>query len=659
MRRGKSVKPEGVQDEKNACRRKFPWKLTVLLLCVLFTMFFFGSRKIGYHVDEIYSYGLANSEYLPFLHFGEMEYSVKDWMLEYGPGESLGDLFRNVAKDFKILRECGFRLKESVIYQDYLIAQENSADTRTTTWVPGQDYMDYIAVSESNTFNYASVYYNQRGDVHPPLYYIILHTICSVFQGNFSKWFALSVNMVVLLLTLVVIYKMVREHLGGETAALVTVGVYGLSSGFMNTAVWLRMYALLTFMVAACCYVHLKIAKEGFRLKGRNRRYLMLVVLGGYLTHYYFVLYAIGAAGVFVLWMLIGKKWRETVKYLLTLAGTAVVGLCIWPYSVRHVFSGYQGQEALNTILNGEFYTIRIKLILDQIWGRLFGGNGWILLLCLCAVAGVLVWKYVGKQNWGGHLHREQPQGLENGRTMYRDERVPEDKALTVDSGLAMDSGLTVDSDRPVGSGLAMDSDLTIGKAVFLVVPVVFYTVVVAQIVPMWIERYVMCTFPFWCLYVVAAVAWILQELTHDRAAGRKIGNLVLAGVGLCLFAVNNCFLAEPDGLYHGAQELVKVPENTDCVYVLPDGDWNESSIDIPILAQCRRVGVVYDTELACLAEDYTYRTGDYVMVAVQNDLDVEEVVAQVCSVLNLEDMIEIHRQQGATAVRVMLTRRG
>ncbi len=207
----------------------------MIIILSVGTMLYFGSRKEGLHVDEVYSYGLANSEYLPFMHFGSMEYSVKDWMLEYGAGESLADLIRNLVNDFKILKESNFNWRETVIYQDYLIAQANSADTYTTTWLSGQDYQDYLSVSESNTFNYASVYYNQRGDVHPPLFYMLLHTICSVFQGQFSIWYALGLNIVILVLTLILLYRMVSRYLGGEKIALLVIAVYGLSSGFMTT----------------------------------------------------------------------------------------------------------------------------------------------------------------------------------------------------------------------------------------------------------------------------------------------------------------------------------------------------------------------------------------------------------------------------------------
>lgn len=143
-----------IQKQRNILPLLF---VLVLSICA---MLYFGHQKQGYHVDELYSYGLSNSEYLPFMHFGESGYDVKDWMNEYGAGESFADLFSNLLKDFQILKDCDFDFYSSEIYRSYLVAQANSADTYTTTWVSGQDYKDYLAVSESNTFNYASVYYN-------------------------------------------------------------------------------------------------------------------------------------------------------------------------------------------------------------------------------------------------------------------------------------------------------------------------------------------------------------------------------------------------------------------------------------------------------------------------------------------------------------------
>ena len=149
--------------------------LFLIVLTAICSMLYWGNQKEGYHVDELYSYGLANSEYLPFMHFGTHDYMVKDWMKEYGPGNEFPDLFKNLIHDVNVLKSANFNIKSSSLYQDYLYAQQNSANTHSTTWVAGQDYLHYLTASPENRFNIASVYYNQRGDVHPPLFYLLLH----------------------------------------------------------------------------------------------------------------------------------------------------------------------------------------------------------------------------------------------------------------------------------------------------------------------------------------------------------------------------------------------------------------------------------------------------------------------------------------------------
>lgn len=563
--------------------------LFLLLFLSLLTMLYFGSRKEGYHVDEVYSYGLANSEYLPFMHFGSHDYNVKDWMMEYGAGESFRDLFGNLWKDFQILKENGFQWRQTVIYRDYLTAQANSADTRSSGWLPGQAYLNYIAVSESNTFNYASVYYNQRGDVHPPLYYMILHTVCSFFTGVFSPWFGLGINIVFLILMLVILYRMTRAYLGGEAAALVTVAVTGLSCGMMTTAVYLRMYALMTLMVVACCAVHLKILSEDFRLKGRNAALLLLTVLGGYMTHYYFVLYAIGIAAVFVVLMAVGRRWRCLLKYILLLSSAAAIGLCIWPFAIKHVFHGYRGYEALNVIVSANFYQIKVLLMMRQIVAQMLGGQGWIVWLVLAALAVVCI--------------------LQRGKGM------------------------------PVAKG----------AVVFL--PILGYVLFVSQIVPFFVERYVMCAFPFVILFVTAGAAYCLKKCLKGRWL-----NVCMALGGLLLLLANNAYRHLPGYLYTGGQQTVILPANTDCIYVLPDGDWNESAIDSTILAQCRKVALAYRSSLPTLVADYRYQAGDTVMVAIQKDMDVEEVLQEVRTLFHIEELTETGRQQGNVAVRILLT---
>lgn len=110
-------------------------------LLLFLNCFYWGSQKEGYYIDELWSYGLANSCYAPFL-------------------------------------------QDQDDYMDH--------------WHGSGFYMNYLTVDSGDAFSYVSVYDNQVHDVHPPLYYMLLHTVCSLFKGNFSKWFGLSINLLFL-----------------------------------------------------------------------------------------------------------------------------------------------------------------------------------------------------------------------------------------------------------------------------------------------------------------------------------------------------------------------------------------------------------------------------------------------------------------------------
>lgn len=578
--------------------------LILLLVAMLGSMVHFGTQKLGYHVDEIYSYGLANSEFLPFLHFGYHDYDVKDWMMEYGSGESLGGMMRNLVKDFKMLKECGFNWRESEIYQDYLVAQAASNDRYSPTWVSGQYFMDYIAASESNNFNYISVYYNQRGDVHPPLYYIVLHTVCSIFQGVFTKWFGLGINFVFMILAMLLLYRTARKYLGGEVVALCSVAVYALSSGCMTNVVFMRMYVMLTFFMIAACLVHLRIVHNDFQVDKKERWLLLAVTLGGFLTQYYYVFFGIMLAMVMVVWMALGKRWMAIVRYVLTLAGTAVLGICVWPFAIKHIFFGYRGGPTWTALLSGDFSTYVAGVNFEQMAAAILGGKLWVLpVAALLGIAGVMM----------------SPKRLQY-----------------------------------------------LGKVAMVAFPVVGFSLMVAQITPFLTDRYIMGTYPLWCCLIVGSVYLFVRELLAllERTGkfpgfwaknGRKVIGGAVALAAVLLMISNSCYLNYVGNLITGVQDTVEVPENTDCIYVLADGEWNQSTMDATILAKCRNVGVSYESDVSALVDEYTYQPGDYLMIAIQKEMDVDAVLAKMRTIFGVENVPEVYRTYGNTAVRVML----
>ena len=561
---------------------------------------FWGNKKEGYHIDEQYSYGLANSAYLPFMHFGIQEYSVKDWMMEYGAGENVFQLFGNLSKDFAILKDASFQVKNTKLYADYLIAQNNSRDTYTTTWMDGSEYKYYLSASPSNRFNYASVYYNQRGDVHPPLFYMVLHTISSFAPGVFSKWFGIVMNTCFMGLALWTLYTMVRKHFGGDFNAIVCSLIWGTSACFVTDAVFIRMYALLTLMVLAFVNAHLSYVATDDKntdKKVMRRKYVGLAALTilGYMTHYYFVIIAIFVALITILTLAVSKRGKAVLKYVLTMVISACIGILIWPFSIKHVFLGYRGQSSIAAVTGGKYSFFPLKYILDMLFGDLFGKGKYWIFLGICLVAVVLFL-------------------------------------------------------------LSQNKKIPVYKTAMITVPVLGYLFFVPQMVPFLTRRYFLCLYPFIVLLAVSAVSYPVRNLPLKQ----KIKDVVCIGapviVAAIIFFFANAFMHRPDALYPGGIETIEVPAKTDAVYVLPDADWNEANEDLVILSKCRRVGIVYRSNLQALS-DYSYDDGTVLLISVQNSLNLEETVDAVKETLSASDFTVYDTKESGTFTRFFLRR--
>ncbi|MDE6973708.1 MAG: hypothetical protein K2P38_11500 [Lachnospiraceae bacterium] len=105
----------------------------VLLILELAVLFYYGNQKAGFHEDELYTYYSSNKTAGLFV-------NDRQWMER--------DELRN---DFVVLPGEGFR--------------------------------------------YDVVWQMQSWDVHPPLYYFLFHTVCSLFPGVFSKWLGIGLNL--------------------------------------------------------------------------------------------------------------------------------------------------------------------------------------------------------------------------------------------------------------------------------------------------------------------------------------------------------------------------------------------------------------------------------------------------------------------------------
>ena len=261
-------------------------KYIAVLMAFLMTLgvcLLFGIRKTGMFIDEIYSYGLSNSHYAPFL------------------------------SDLK-----GGELTDKIFTPEDIDA--------------------YLTVGNGDQFAFGSVYYNQTKDVHPPLYYWIFNAVSSVFPGSASKWIGVGINIVFYLMTLFVLYRLVLLLFGSLDNVAATIALYGVSVLGLSTVMMIRMYTVLTFFTVLLALMGEKLIRE--KTGKAFWPLLTLVVFAGMLTQYYFVFYAFFLCAFLDIHLLLRKDIRRFL--LFSVSALLGVGLLfvVFPAAWKQLFMG-------------------------------------------------------------------------------------------------------------------------------------------------------------------------------------------------------------------------------------------------------------------------------------------------------------------------------
>ena len=273
-------------------------------------------------------------------------------------------------------------------------------------WNSPEDFNEYLAVSENDRFDYSQVYENQIIDAsHPPFYYALVHTVCSLFPNVFSKWLAYSINVLAMVGILILLFKIGKKVTGNNLYALIASGAYALSIACITTTIYLRMYATLTFFVLAFLYMSLVMYEKKNTLRLPDCLMLTLIVILGILTQYYFILFA-GLIGlVFLVFKIKERNIKDLVKYIIAAVIGAVIALCIYPYIISNVLGGNRGFGSLD-ISNLELVTIFTYVVYKlctyiQILAKdLFLNQIWLFALCAgFAVGAGIYFRFFKKHN--------------------------------------------------------------------------------------------------------------------------------------------------------------------------------------------------------------------------------------------------------------------
>ena len=283
-------------------------KILVLFLSLVIVssvFFLFAGRKEGFFIDEIYTYGLSNSFYAPFV-------------TDLKGGDMIDKVF-----------------------------------TR-------EELTEYLTVGANDAFRYDSVFYNQGRDVHPPLYYCFFHLVSSLVPNTFSARTGLLLNYVFLLLSLLTLWKLSDLLFDSVSVSACAVLLYGLSVIALSTALLIRMYMLLTLetLLLALLVTRLIKKKAWWQYPA-----VALTILAGMLTQYYFVFFAFFLCLSYVIYAIIHKEYKSMLLFsVCALAGVAGL-LYVFPAFLTQVSADVlvSGGSAADNLRDVSQYAARLS----------------------------------------------------------------------------------------------------------------------------------------------------------------------------------------------------------------------------------------------------------------------------------------------------------
>ena len=381
------------------------------------------------------------------------------------------------------------------------------------TWLPASFWAKSIVADPAHTFSYGSVFYNMSLDHHPPLYIAVIHTVCSLFPGEFSRWFGIVPNLLFFILGQVTFYVINCKLFGKKAVALGLCLLFGSCWGTVNNVILIRMYTLLVLFALLFFYAHLQMLINVKKQDYSKKTLLLLYVFSicGFLTHYYFLIYASYMFFSTVVLLCFYHKKHVIAPYFFTLLGALLSCILINPCILDQIFgiTGQLGTESWHNLIHSDFMS-RSAIMSGLISRDLLGHKARLFILLVTVI---FVIKAVLK-------------------ILEKHEQEPADTAAAAgEVNRAFSLPVTVKSIQP-GIFLAAVSSSA-------------YFITVAKIVPYYQNRYMYIIYPLIIICLFSILYGLLQSLTLKRGLSLALTVLIIMGLNTSYYSPRNLDLLD------------------------------------------------------------------------------------------------------------------
>ena len=247
-------------------------------------------------------------------------------------------------------------------------------------WINASILKENYIVENYDRFNYSSVYWHQRIDNHPLLYYSLVHTVCSFFPGTYSRWFTMSINLFFLCCIDILFLKLFKKIYGHVSYCAVPFVFLFLQLVMQQLYTLPRMYLMLAFFCFWYLYIHWELITNNHWKKSSLIQMICCIFLGSQ-THYYFYVYA-GSLTILTLAYLVHKHYNyKLCNYIYSGILGIAASWILFPWIIWHIFfNQMQKHIAINS-----WSVTKLKNYVSFLNEQLFNGRGMI------AVGGIIV----------------------------------------------------------------------------------------------------------------------------------------------------------------------------------------------------------------------------------------------------------------------------
>lgn len=193
--------------------------------------------------------------------------------------------------------------------------------------------------------------HNVRTDDHPPIYFITMHLMSLLAGRSISKWVGLSINFIcflgIALFTYAFLYLVTRKKVLSVLGAAALLCLPSL----LTCSMLIRMYCMMTaWAVLFVLLSYLLWAEIGKRKVHKIILHLLLagVTAFGFLTQYYFAVFAVGFTAVYGICCLAEKKWKKILSYLGSMLLGVWIATYLWPDWIYQLFFQYCGEAVFS-----------------------------------------------------------------------------------------------------------------------------------------------------------------------------------------------------------------------------------------------------------------------------------------------------------------------